>query len=273
MAEIADSAFALTTHGMSAFIAWLGVFAYGLQIYFDFSGYSDMAIGLGRMFGFRFFENFNYPYFAKNIREFWRRWHISLSLWFRDYVYIPLGGSRNQSKARVYVNLFIVFLLTGVWHGASWNFIIWGLFHGMFLIIERMGAAKALKKTWPLFQHIYTVLVILISWVFFRSANLSDAIVYLKNMFGFNGWRTDEFMFNQVIYSGFYVFILFAGMLFSTPIYPALKRKYISFARKKTIGAITILYMSEVIVLTSCMFLCILRVASTTYDPFIYFRF
>ena len=131
-------------HEITAPMAWLGILAYSLQIYFDFSGYSDMAIGLGRMFGFRFFENFNYPYIARNMRDFWRRWHISLSLWFKDYVYIPLGGSRDKSKTRVLLNLFIVFLLTGVWHGASWNFIVWGLFHGVFLVIERAGLALSL---------------------------------------------------------------------------------------------------------------------------------
>jgi len=273
LAEIADNAFALTMHEITAPMAWLGILAYSLQIYFDFSGYSDMAIGLGRMFGFRFFENFNYPYIARNMRDFWRRWHISLSLWFKDYVYIPLGGSRDKSETRVLLNLFIVFLLTGVWHGASWNFIIWGLFHGVFLVIERAGLANAMKKIWLPFQHLYTIFVILISWVFFRSENLTDSIIYLKSMFGLNGWRTNELMFNQVVASNTYFVIVCLGLLFATPIYPTFKKKFRDIAKNNFSGTTKFLYMNEVIILSSCMFLCILRIAATTYDPFIYFRF
>jgi len=142
-----------------------------------------MAIGLGKMFGFDLLENFNFPYIARSIQEFWRRWHISLSTWFRDYLYIPLGGNR-VGKHRVYFNLFIVFLLTGFWHGASWNFIVWGLFHGLFLIIERVGFGKFLEKLWSPIRHFYTLFVVLISWVFFRADDLPYALSYLKTMFG-----------------------------------------------------------------------------------------
>ncbi len=273
LAEIADNAFALTAYEITAPVAWIGILAYSLQIYFDFSGYSDMAIGLGRMFGFRFLENFNYPYIARNMRNFWQRWHISLSSWFRDYVYIPLGGSINQSKVKILMNLFMVFLLTGIWHGASWNFIVWGLFHGVFLIVERIGLAKILKKTWRPFQHLYTIFVILISWVFFRAENLSDSIIYLKGMFGYNGWYTNEFMFNQLISSKFNVFILLLGVLFAAPIYPAFKKKFIYFSRGQFKMLSKALYINEVIILLFLMCLCVLKIAATTYDPFIYFRF
>jgi alginate O-acetyltransferase complex protein AlgI len=160
LGEVADNIFILSGNDLTMPLAWIGVVAYSLQIYFDFSGYSDMAIGLGRMFGFKFLENFNYPYISKSLREFWRRWHISLSTWFRDYIYIPLGGNR-VSTVRVYMNLFIVFLLTGVWHGASWNFVAWGLFHGIFLAAEHAGFSKILSKIWRALQHLYLIFIVL----------------------------------------------------------------------------------------------------------------
>ena len=165
-------------------IAWIGAICYSLQLYFDFSGYSDMAIGLGKVFGFHFLENFNYPYISKSITEFWRRWHISLGTWFKEYLYIPLGGNR-KSPLRTYVNLFIVFLSTGIWHGAKWTFIIWGLWHGIFIIIEKkIGIEKYNKKYEILIRHIYTFLIIIIGWIFFRAENVSYGIKFLKIMFG-----------------------------------------------------------------------------------------
>ncbi|NCA80692.1 MAG: MBOAT family protein, partial [Sphingobacteriia bacterium] len=155
MAYIADTAFDMQNPDLSISMAWLGIFAYAIQIYYDFAGYSDMAIGLARMFGFELLENFNSPYIAKSIKEFWKRWHISLSSWFRDYLYIPLGGNR-KSNSRTYLNLIIVFFITGLWHGAAWNFVIWGLIHGLFLIIERLGFDKILKKLPNIIQHAYT---------------------------------------------------------------------------------------------------------------------
>ena len=152
-ASIADGIFSQQLSDLSTLYAWIGAIAYSIQIYFDFSGYSDMAIGLGKMLGFDFLENFNYPYVARSIREFWRRWHISLSTWFRDYVYISLGGNR-KSNYRTYLNLFIVFFVTGLWHGSSWNFVVWGLFHGMFLAIERLYLGKILKTLWRPLQHV-----------------------------------------------------------------------------------------------------------------------
>ena len=166
--------------------AWLGIVCYTLQIYFDFSGYSDMAIGLGRMFGFRFPENFRWPYIAETVQGFWRRWHMSLSTWFRDYLYVPLGGNRH-SAARVYVNLVIVFFLCGLWHGASWNFVIWGLFHGAFLVVERLGLAGRVMRLWRPLRHAYVLLVVMIGWVFFRADTLPAAIGFLKAMGGTAG--------------------------------------------------------------------------------------
>lgn len=197
LGEVADTVFAFSDDELSMPLAWIGILAYSLQIFFDFSGYSDMAIGLGRMFGFRFLENFNYPYIAKSLREFWQRWHISLSTWFKDYVYIPLGGNR-VSTVRVYANLFIVFVLTGFWHGASWNFLVWGLFHGIFLASEHAGAAKYIKKMWLPIQHGYLLLVVIISWVFFRADTLTHATSYLTSMLNIFHYHTATYQFAQV---------------------------------------------------------------------------
>ena len=201
---------------------WIGVVSYAFQIYFDFSGYSDMAIGLGKMFGFDFLENFNHPYISKSIQEFWRRWHISLSSWFRDYLYIPLGGNR-KGIGRTYVNLIIVFFITGLWHGASWNFIFWGLFHGFFLIWERIGLSKFLNKAPNFVGHIYLALVVLVGWVFFRAENLSDAWQYLEGMFAFRKGG------NEIVYqyiSTYFVFVFIIAVIFSTNIKVYFKAKW-----------------------------------------------
>jgi len=174
----ADRIFAVPVDHLSASVAWFGVLCYTLQIYFDFSGYSDMAIGLGHMFGFKFMENFNYPYISRSIQEFWRRWHISLSTWFRDYLYIPLGGNR-AGTAKTYRNLVSVFFLCGLWHGASWNFVIWGMFHGLFAVIERFPLGKRLTQRSRIVSHLYTLLVVMVAWVFFRAPTLPGALGYL----------------------------------------------------------------------------------------------
>lgn len=182
LGQVADNIFALPPHQNTMATAWIGAICYAFQIYFDFSGYSDMAIGLARMFGFRFKENFDFPYISKSISEFWRRWHISLSSWFKDYLYIPLGGNR---RGNVYINLLIVFLVTGLWHGAAWNFIVWGLWHGLFQIFERVLKKKNFSITIPKFiSWVYTSLVVLIGWVLFRASTLTEAVDYLKVMFG-----------------------------------------------------------------------------------------
>src|SRR5512145_47002 len=179
----ADRIFALPGAELTPAHAWLGLVCYSLQIYFDFSGYSDMAVGLGRMFGFRFPENFRYPYVADSVQGFWHRWHISLSTWFRDYLYVPLGGNR-VSPARVYFNLVTVFFLCGLWHGASWNFVVWGLFHGAFLAAERVGLASAVARLWRPLRHAYLLVVVMIGWVFFRADTLSAALEYLRSLAG-----------------------------------------------------------------------------------------
>src|SRR6185436_9027443 len=181
----ADRLFALPAGELTAAHAWLAASCYTLQIYFDFSGYSDMAIGLAQLFGFRFKENFNYPYVSQSIQEFWRRWHISLSAWFRDYLYVPLGGNR-VAPGRVYLNLVTVFFLCGLWHGASWTFVVWGLYHGAFLVLERLGLAAWLGRMPRALRHVYALLVVMVGWVFFRAESLSAAAGLLQAMAGFS---------------------------------------------------------------------------------------
>lgn len=183
-------------HQMSAATAWLGAIAYSFQIYFDFSGYSDMAIGLGRMFGFHFLENFNFPYMSKNITEFWRRWHISLSSWFREYVYIPLGGNR-KGMARQLFNIMVVWMLTGLWHGANWNFVMWGVYYGILLMIEKLFLLKWLNKAPAWIGHIYSMFLVVIGWTIFAQTDMSQLTTYLKTMFGIGvrGVDSDFFYF------------------------------------------------------------------------------
>lgn len=218
VAQIADNIF-MAYRNQSTMTLWLGAIAYTFQIYFDFSGYSDMAIGLGRMFGFHFSENFNYPYIAKNITDFWRRWHISLSTWFRDYVYIPLGGNRVK-KSRWIFNLFIVWILTGIWHGANWTFLFWGIFYFALQLLEKMtGFTEKLKG----FSHIYTMFAVVIAWVIFRSDTLTSGFDYIGRMFGFGTTAFMDSVFIEYIGSG--KIILFFAALLSTPIFPYLKKK------------------------------------------------
>lgn len=271
LGEAADNIFALSGNDLTMPLAWIGILAYTLQIYFDFSGYSDMAIGLGRMFGFRFHENFNYPYIAKSLREFWRRWHISLSTWFRDYVYIPLGGSR-VSVTRVYLNLITVFFLTGIWHGASWNFIVWGMFHGFFLASEHMGFSKILEKLWQPIQHLYLLLVIITSWVFFRVDTFSQAVDYLVAMVNIANLDTSAFQYAQVLPDEFF-YILVIGLIFSLPIYTWLKHYLNVVSENSTARSASLIYIPRLTVLSLLLMLSLLKVASSTYNPFIYFRF
>lgn len=271
MGEITDNIFTLSGGDLTMPLAWIGIITYTLQIYFDFSGYSDMAIGLGRMFGFRFHENFNYPYISKSLREFWRRWHISLSSWFRDYVYIPLGGSR-VSTFRVYLNLLVVFVITGFWHGASWNFVVWGLFHGFFLASEHMGFSNILDRAWRPVQHLYLLLVVIVSWVFFRAESLSDAMIYLRAMVDISSWHSIDLQIAKVTTNeSLYVFI--AGILFSMPVYSMLKKRLSSVSADSNISIVSLIYIPRLVFLTSILFLSILKIASSTYNPFIYFRF
>ena len=271
LGEVADSIFAVTGNDLTMPLAWIGIFAYTLQIYFDFSGYSDMAIGLGRMFGFRFLENFNYPYISTSIREFWRRWHISLSTFFRDYVYIPLGGSR-VSVVRVYANLLIVFTITGFWHGASWNFLVWGLFHGVFLASEHAGFSKIVDAFWRPFQHAYTLGVVIIGWVFFRSETLSGAVEYLSAMVDVTNYQTTAYQFAQVLsYEAWYAF--FFGVILATPVYPAIKKALTRISAGNSIKHAFSIDMPRIVILSMLLFLSVLKISASTYNPFIYFRF
>lgn len=265
MALQADRIWGTASENLTCAVAWLGAVFYMLQIYYDFSGYSDMAIGLGRMLGFRFVENFDHPYISKSVKEFWRRWHISLSTFFRDYVYIPLGGNR---RGNVYLHLIIVFLLTGLWHGASWNFVIWGLWHGVFLILERLLHKGTRKK--PLaavFGHIYTLLVVIIGWVIFRADTLTAALEYLRVMFGIK--RDGAALLGVMFYLDRYtVFIVLLGILFSTDCIVAWVRKIRTNPRLA--GVFPAL---ECVLLMLLMGFCAVETMASTYNPFIYFRF
>ncbi len=264
-ALIADQVFSVGVTEISTLTAWIGILSYTIQIYFDFSGYSDMAIGLGKMLGFNFKENFNYPYISKSIQEFWRRWHISLSTWFRDYLYIPLGGNR-KGLVRTYINLIFVFFVTGLWHGASWNFIFWGLFHGSFLILERSKLFNTIK--WPLFlQHLYVLLVVVIGWVFFRAETMFDAFVYLKNMIGLTGGEDTTALIYVNPYS---ICMMILAILFSMPIRHGLNERIL---RTKN-GKMGILYRTGIYFFyIALLVLSIIELAQSSYNPFIYYRF
>ncbi|RJQ56225.1 MAG: MBOAT family protein [Nitrospiraceae bacterium] len=271
LGEVADKIFALPADRLSSSITWLGILCYTLQIYFDFSGYSDMAIGLARMFGFHLLENFNYPYISKSIQEFWRRWHISLSTWFRDYLYIPLGGNR-VSPSRVYFNLFLVFILCGLWHGASWNFIVWGLIHGLFLITERVGFTQFLEKLWRPIRHGYAMIIVATAWVFFRSDTISFALHYVSVMFGINNpsrsfYTIEMFLTNEVIIS------LLFGIMFATPLYSFISENLKLNYYKNHIKAVPYYYAPKMLLICILLFISILKVTSSTYSPFLYFRF
>ena len=214
---VADEIFALSGGDLSTGTVWIGIFAYTLQIYFDFSGYSDMAIGLGRMFGFKFLENFNYPYIAQSVTDFWRRWHISLSSWFRDYVYIPLGGNRVKTW-KIYRNLFIVWTLTGFWHGASWTFMAWGFYYGILIALERAFLGKWIAKMYQPLRHVYLLLIVMIGWVFFRADNFTYSFQYIQTLFGFGeGGLIDH---KTWLYLNDYFLLFIIAMVVATPIVP-----------------------------------------------------
>ncbi len=254
----ADEIFSLSEAGLNTPLAWIGAFCYSLQIYFDFSGYSDMAIGLGHLFGFEFPENFNYPYVAKSIQDFWRRWHISLSSWFRDYLYIPLGGNRG-SKYKTYRNMFIVFILCGFWHGASFNFILWGAFHGLFLTIERAfhGKGKLFPST---VKHIYTLFFVMLGWIMFRAETLSDLKTYYIKMF--IGDFSDLTYVKLILNEPKFILCAVLGIVFSTPLYKSLEKKSFPYKQLLKTCIFTILFIA------SCISLI-----GDDYNPFIYFRF
>ena len=271
LAQTADKIFGIQPTHLHGTTAWLGIVCYTLQIYFDFSGYSDMAIGLGHMFGFTFMENFNYPYISRSIKEFWRRWHISLSTWFRDYLYIPLGGNR-VSAGRSYFNLVVVFFLCGLWHGASWNFVIWGLLHGFFLVLERQKFMDAMEKIGRPLQHFYTLLIVIIGWVFFRADTLPEALSYLGAMFGFHHAKGPAPL-AALYLDRMTLAALIAGIIGSTPI--ALKLVKPAAPRREPDVASdgALLGLLRIGALAGLFALCAIQLAANTYNPFIYFRF
>ena len=255
----------ITSTDISILLYWIFAISYMLQIYFDFSGYSDIAIGLGRMFGFHFLENFNYPYMATSITDFWRRWHISLSSWFRDYIYIPLGGNRKGVKKQIR-NILIVWLLTGLWHGANYTFIVWGLLFGIMLIIEKFILSKYLKNTPYIIKRVYTLFIVLISFVIFRADNINEAFNIIKGLFGFN---TKVFSNSFTIYYfKSYFIILLLGIILSTP----LLSNIITRLRKNNILN-KIINLFEPLLIILILVLVTACLIDNSYNPFLYFRF
>ena len=255
MAIIADHIFNITWNNLTLPLAWLGAIAYTLQIYFDFSGYSDMAIGLGRMFGFHFLENFNYPYMAQSINDFWRRWHISLSSWFRDYVYIPLGGNRVK-QYRLFINLFIVWFLTGIWHGANWTFIVWGVFYFTLLYIEKRIHFEKYTN-WA--THFYTLFFVIIGWVIFRSESIENAFLYIKTMFNLKKTELSPLF---LMYLQEYKIWLIISLVLSLPFFYKFYNKYF-----KPINLLHTIVLFMLLILTATY------IAKDSYNPFIYFNF
>lgn len=267
MAGVCDAVWSKGAGNSTVAVAWLGSIAYTLQIFYDFSGYSDMAIGLGRMLGFHFSENFRLPYISRSISEFWRRWHISLNTWFRDYVYIPLGGNRGH----VYRNLAIVFLLTGIWHGAAWNFILWGIWNGFFVLTERCffkkkRAENKERSSWKEAAGLlYTLFIVNIGWVLFRAPTLREAGQYLLNMFG---KTAGGFGFTMESYLNHWVlFVLGLGILFSSSVPTAVGQ------RIEAMGNRTMATSLRTAALLVLLAICMLRIVAGTYNPFIYFQF
>ena len=266
LAQAADFAFGQSV--LSTGMAWIGIMAYTLQIYFDFSGYSEMAIGLGRMLGFHFLENFDYPYISRTITEFWRRWHMSLGTWFRDYVYFPLGGSRVKSRARLVFNLFVVWLATGVWHGASFNFILWGVLYGVIITVEKLLALPKKLSNKPLaggFYQLFTMLMVMFGWVLFRAVDLPSAMQYFKALFGMSGLLWDG---NAALYLQNYAFMGAVGVLCSTPICRLINIHLCKTRKGAVISGIVGPAWQCILFLISVSYLVM-----NAHNPFIYFNF
>jgi len=261
----ADRVMAMDFAAMDSTTAWIGILAYTFQIYFDFSGYSDMAIGIGRMIGFRFPENFNNPYVSRSITEFWRRWHITLGAWMRDYLYIPLGGSRVETRRRLYFNLWFVFLVSGLWHGASWNFVLWGAFHGFFLILDRIFLMKLLEKSGRVFSTLFTFFLAVMGWVVFRIENFGEAMVFYQRLFAFDFgpvvFSRDKEMFVIMIVAVFFSFITVtkAGRSWQGKIF------FAGYTDRRKIWMF--------VVTLALLVLSVSSVTTSGFNPFIYFRF
>lgn len=269
VAEVADKVFGMPAAQLTPGHAWLGAVCYTLQIYFDFSGYSDMAIGLGAMFGFRFPENFRWPYVADSVQEFWRRWHISLSSWFRDYLYIPLGGNRGTS-ARTYSNLVTVFFLCGLWHGANWTFVVWGLYHGAFLVLERLGLGAQIGKVWRPLRHAYLLVVVIVGWVFFRADTLAAAMSVLSAMAGRAASESTPFSVQWYLTPPV-VGALVAGCVGSCPLGAIVER--LRARLDASPGPRVLFAVASVATVGLILVASIVQIAARTYNPFIYFRF
>lgn len=269
VAKIADAIFEIPAHELTSSLAWLGIVSYSLQIYFDFSGYSDMAIGLGKMFGFNLPENFNYPYLARSMKDFWRRWHISLSTWFRDYVYISLGGNR-KSALRTHINLLAVFFLCGLWHGADWNFVAWGLFHGFFLILERTRVGDLLSRLPRPLQHSYVLLIVAMTWVPFRAESFPHAIAYFSAMAGFGAPHSTSYP-NAMYLRPDIVLAIVLGVIGSTD----LVRRLANWTEQSAhaTGSRVVVFLTQYGIMATIFLLSVASLSSRSHHPFIYFRF
>ncbi len=265
MGAYADSVLGASFSDLSSLSAWLGILAYTFQIYFDFSGYSDMALGLGMMMGFSFPENFNNPYTAKSITDFWRRWHITLGAWMRNYLYIPLGGNQ-VSKARLYFNLWLVFLVSGFWHGASWNFIIWGAYHGLFLVLERAFLLKLYKQLPGLLSTLLCFFIVMIGWVFFRLERFEDAVDFISNLFAFRGFETNP---QALTRETILVFLLAALFAFFTLVKKGQEIQNWVYAKAHSFKAYLLLAIGALILFAFCL----ASITGSGFNPFIYFRF
>ncbi|MBR4881349.1 MAG: MBOAT family protein [Clostridia bacterium] len=273
MAQTADALFAYAPESLGMIGSWVAIIAYTFQIFFDFSGYSDMAIGMGRMMGFHYLENFNYPYIARSVTDFWRRWHISMSTFFRDYIYIPLGGSR-VSKPRWLINIFVVWFATGLWHGASWNFVIWGLYFGLLLVLEKAFMLKLFEHS-KVFSHILTLLFVIYGWVIFTQESVGGILEYTKAMFGAYGrYGTGDtnaiLLLQHSDVNTVFLIALGAAVLFSTPVARVIKEKLVAKGNGQLPTAAAVAYDVAVF---AVLFLCTIQLALGAYNPFIYFRF
>jgi len=264
LGQEADIIFSMNPEDLNASIAWLGIICYTFQIYFDFSAYSDMAIGLGLLMGFRFPENFNSPYISQSITEFWRRWHITLSSWMRDYLYIPLGGNRVKSNVRLYFNLWFVFLISGLWHGASWNFVIWGAFHGFFLVSERLFLLKITNYIGKLGRIILTFFIVVLGWVLFRSESFAFTKQFYAALFSFEFSSLDLFLDKKAIY------ILIIGLILSfTFVFQRVENMYTLFTESNQLQKVAIKSLLSIFLIV----ISISSLSSQGFNPFIYFRF
>ena len=264
MALKADEIFNAPTEQLTAITAWVGTLAYTFQIYFDFSGYSDMAIGLVRMLGFKFPENFNNPYTSQSITEFWRRWHMTLGNWMRNYLYIPLGGNKT-SKKRMYFNLWLVFLASGFWHGAAWTFIVWGIYHGLFLVVERAGFSKILTVIGKVPSTIITFLVVSVGWVFFRADTIKQACQFIGKLFSFNFAVSEDCISNEFLF--YFVLAMFFSFFTSFKVGEFIQQK-IYYSNYTIVG-----YVLGTVVTCMLFTISVAAVTSTGFNPFIYFRF